>query len=82
MDGKEIAYQDGTLADILPPDLILKELDERVGGIDNVVIFSGTVPLLNGFTFGTNFRYEMVDEVLNRKITSDYNVIAISEEER
>lgn len=82
VDGKEIAYQDGTLADILPPDLILKELDERVGGIDNVVIFSGTVPLLNGFTFGTNFRYEMVDEVLNRKITSDYNVIAISEEER
>ena len=50
--------------------------------VDNVVIFSGTVPLLNGFTFGTNFRYEMVDEVLNRKITSDYNVIAISEEER
>lgn len=47
-----------------------------------MVIFSGTVPLLNGFTFGTNFRYEMVDEVLNRKITSDYNVIAISEEER
>lgn len=82
VDGKEIAYQNGSLADILPPDHILKELDERVGGIDNVVIFSGTVPLLNGFAFGTNFRCEMIDEVLNRKISMDYNVIAISEEER
>ena len=82
VDGKEIPYQNGSLADILPPDHILKELDERVGGIDNVVIYSGTVPLLNGFAFGTNFRCEMIDEVLDRKITMDYNVIAISEEER
>ena len=63
-------------------EVILKELEERVGGIDNCVIFSGTVPVCDGFKYGTNFRYEMEDEVLGRKLASDYNVIAISEEER
>ncbi len=46
------------------------------------MIFSGTVPVCDGFKYGTNFRYEMEDEVLGRKLASDYNVIAISEEER
>lgn len=82
VDGAEVLYQDGTLADILPVEVILKELEERVGGIDNCVIFSGTVPVCDGFKYGTNFRYEMGDEVLGRKLASDYNVIAISEEER
>lgn len=82
VDGEEVPYQQGKLADILPVETILKELNERVGGIDNCVIFSGTVPVLNGFRYGSNFRYEMADAVLGRKLTSDYNVIAISEEER
>ena len=82
VDGEEVPYQQGKLADILPVETILKELNERVGGIDNCVIFSGTVPVLNGFRYGSNFRYEMADAVLGRKLTSDYNVSAISEEER
>lgn len=82
VDGKEIPYQDGSLSDILPVETILKELDERVGGIDNCVIFSGTVPVLDGFRYGENFRCEMDDAVLGRKLTADYNVIVISEEER
>lgn len=82
VDGKEMLYQDGTLADILTPEHLLKELNDRVGDIDNVVIYSGTVPLKAGFQYGTNFRCEMIDETLNRTISMDYNVIAISEEER
>lgn len=82
VDGREVPYQKGKLADILPVETILGELNNRVGDIDNCVIFSGTVPVLDGFRYGSNFRYEMVDEVLGRKLSSDYNVIAISEEER
>lgn len=82
VNGEEIPYQKGSLADILPVEVILKELNERVGGIDNCVIFSGTVPVLNGFHYGSNFRYEMVDEKLGRKLASDYNCIVITEEER
>lgn len=81
VDGKEIVYQSGSLADILPVEKILDELNSRVGGIDNCVIYSGTVPVSDGFHYGTNFRYEMDDETLGRKLTSDYNVIAISDKE-
>lgn len=82
VDGREVSYQEGTLADILPVEVILKELDERVGNIDNCVIFSGTVPVLNGFKYGTVFRYEMEDEVLGRRLAASYHVNVISEEER
>lgn len=82
VDGVEVPYQRGSLADILPVDRIMKELDERVGNIDNCVIFSGTVPVLDGFKFGSNFRYEMNDEKLGRRICAGYNVTAVSEEER
>lgn len=82
VDGKEIMYQNGTLADILPVETILKELNERVGDIQNSIIYSGTVPALNGFKYGNNFRCEMIDDKLGRKLELDYNIIAISEEER
>jgi hypothetical protein len=60
----------------------MKELDDRVGDIDNSIIFSGTVPALNGFKFGENFKCEMIDEKLDRKIDLNYNIYTISEEER
>lgn len=82
VDGKEVLYQNGTLSDILPVETILKELNERVGNIGNSVIYSGTVPAADGFKFGNNFRCEMIDEKLNRKLELNYNIIAISEEER
>ena len=82
VDGKERLYQDGSLADILPPEVILKELQERVGEMDSCVIYSGTVPLLNGFCFGSHFRCEMEDCVLGRKLETEYRVEVISEEER
>lgn len=82
VDGAEIPYQDGTLADILPPEKILSELCERVGDIGNSVIFSGTVPALAGFKFGTTFRCELVDDTLSRSIACFYRATAITEEER
>jgi len=82
IDGEEVMYQKGTLADILPVEAILKELNERVGDVKNSVIYSGTVPVLNGFKYGSNFRCEMIDDKLNRKLEFNYNIIEISEEER
>lgn len=82
VDGEEILYQQGTLADIMDPGMILKELDERVGNVTDAVIYSGTVPLTEGFRYGTEFRCEMDDEVLGRKLSLNYKVITVSEEER
>lgn len=82
INGEEVKYQDGTLADILPVEKILSVLTERVGHIDNSIIYSGTVPVLDGFKYGDNFRSLMIDEVLNRSIEFNYDVNVISEEER
>ena len=82
VDGKEVAYQDGTLADILPVEKILEELKERVGDIEQSVIFSGTVPLLGDFVYGEKFKCMLVDEVLDRKLALEYNVEIIDEGER
>ena len=82
LNGQKIVYQDGVLADILPADKILGELKSRVGGIGNAVIFSGTVPLKEGFRYGQTFTGELADEKLGRTISCQYNVIFISEEER
>lgn len=82
IDGEDVAYQAGSLADILVPEKILEELYNRVGDIKNSIIFSGTVPLADGFKYGQYFKGEMVDHKLNRKLTLNYKVIEISEEER
>lgn len=82
VDGKEIPYQQGTLADILPVEHLLKELRERIGDVSHCVIYSGTVPVLNGFQYGENFRCEMIDETLNRSLSMNYNIHVITEEER
>lgn len=82
VDGKKELYQEGSLADILPVEAILSELYERVGEIGNSVIFSGTVPALDGFRYGEQFSCEMEDKILNRKLTLTYNVVVVSEEER
>lgn len=82
VNGEEVAYQQGTLADILPVEHLLNELRERVGDISHSVIYSGTVPVLNGFKYGENFRCEMIDETLGRTLSMNYNINVISEEER
>ena len=82
VDGQVIPYQQGTLKDILPVETILAELNERVGGMEKSIIYSGTVPLVEGFRYGEEFRCEMIDEKLGRKLSLAYGVVAISEEER
>ena len=72
----------GTLADIMSVEDILKELEDRIGPMDNVIIYSGTVPLVKGYTYGKNFYLELVDEILNRKISFDYNIIVVPDEAR
>lgn len=79
---EKILYQDGYLADILPVETILEELRTRVGDIGDAVVFSGTVPALEGFKFGSEFSAKLIDERLSRALTCDYKVIVVSEGER
>ena len=80
IDGRWVDYQKGTLADILPPDEILRQLTSRAGSMERAVIFSGTVPLLGEFVFGSKFECRMIDPKLGRSITLSYSVEAMEEE--
>lgn len=82
VDGVEVPYQKGTLADILPVEHLLGELKERIGDVSHCVIYSGTVPVLDGFKYGSKFRCEMIDETLGRTLSMEYEINVISEEER
>jgi len=82
VDGEEIPYQSGTMAEILPPETIIAELQERVDDLGNSIIFSGTVPTLSGLKYGTTFRCEMIDDTLSRRISCFYRAHAITEEDR
>lgn len=81
-DGQTVLYQEGTLGDILSVETICAELDARVGKLQNAVIFSGTVPLKQGFVYGEKFSCELYDSKLKRKIELTYAITAISDEER
>lgn len=80
--GEEILYQMGVMKDILPVEFIIKELEERVGDINNCIIFSGTVPLKDGFKYGTDFRGIIRDKYLECSISVEYHLDIIEEEER
>lgn len=73
-NGKEELYQDGTAAAILPFEKLVQSAKASMGDIEDVMIFSGTVPLLHGLAYGTNFRAEIVDEELNRKLHLNYAI--------
>ncbi|NME36679.1 DUF2848 family protein [Fusobacterium sp. FSA-380-WT-3A] len=75
-------YQIGTLADIISVEEILSELNKSLGHVDNCVIYSGTVPLVNGYKYGKNFSLELNDEILGRKIAFDYNINVVPDEAR
>ena len=82
VDGKEMMYQSGNLSQILPVEKIIAELEERVGDINNSVVFSGTVPLVGKFEYGDKFIGKIVDNINNRELVLEYEIEKISEEER
>jgi len=79
-DEDEILYQEALLAAILsPPDIIglvkSKILD---GEHNNLVIFSGTVPVLGGQTIcGSHFHSALIDPLLKRSLTCTYEIVKL-----
>lgn len=82
INNEEILYQKGNLSEILPVEKIIQELENRVGNIENSIIFSGTVPLVSGFKYGSSFRGILIDDMKKRSLELNYSVKIISEEEK
>ena len=76
----EVVYQSGQLADLMTPEAIRVELATRVPGADDAAIFSGTLPVIGGeFKYGSSFRAELTDPVLNRSLQCGYRVSVLPE---
>lgn len=75
----ELLYQNGKISEILPVEKILEEVKKFYPDMNNMIMFSGTVPVLNGFVYGEYFRCELQDEVLGRKLTHAYKIEVIGQ---
>ena len=75
-EGKRTLYQDSTLATILPPEELIRLVQQRVkGSLKGIAIFSGTPPLVTGeMVFTDRFECELLDPVFKRKITIGYSI--------
>ena len=72
-----ILYQKAPLAKILSaPELVdLVKSRMRDDDCEGLVIFSGTVPILTKeMIYGTYFRSELIDPVMNRQLTCEYSI--------
>ena len=78
VDGKTLEYQAGVTGDLLPLERIIQEVEKETT-VDDTLIYTGTVPLINGFQYGESFSCKLVDEKLNREITLTYDVEIIEE---
>lgn len=76
--GKEVTYQSGVTSDLLPLEHILAKVEKEIN-TNNSLIYTGTVPLKDGFKFGQTFSCKLIDEKLNREIALSYNISVIPE---
>lgn len=73
---KRRLYQEGTLATLLPPALLLPRIRRHAGrDLAGVVFFSGTVPTVDGeVIYGDGYELELADPRLDRAIRAQYAV--------
>lgn len=78
-DGQEAIYQDGTVEQIMKVEDLLQIVEEDYPGLKNAVIFGGTVGVLGDAVYGDWFRCELIDPILNRTLSHEYQIQVIAE---
>ena len=74
LDGEWKEYQNNKISAILSFDDIQAYLKKKEVRLTNSIFFSGTVPLLDGFKYGTEFRMVFKDPVTKDEIVSSYEI--------
>ncbi len=76
-DGNRQLYQEGTLDNMLAP----KDLIRRYTGGDNLaegtILFGGTFSAIGGIRPAPRFDFEIVDDVIGRKISHGYDILSL-----
>ncbi|MBS4178764.1 DUF2848 family protein [Lederbergia citrea] len=80
IDGEWQDYQRAKIYEIIPLDEIISFLKKKNALKKNSVVFSGTVPLLEGFKYGSGFKMAFIDEVRNDEIHAEYAITRLDVE--
>jgi len=76
-DGNRQLYQEGTLDKMLAP----KDLIRRYTGGDNLaegtILFGGTFSAIGGIRPAPRFDFQIVDDVIGRKISHGYDILSL-----
>lgn len=73
-EGDYRPYQKGTAAALIAPSYWLDLLEERLGGLDDgLVFFSGTIGTVEGLVVGEGYAFRMIDPVQGRTIEHSYS---------
>ncbi|WP_229683181.1 DUF2848 family protein [Virgibacillus oceani] len=79
VNGKWEAYQENPISAIITLEEIKGYLEKKNVPFTNSIVFSGTVPLLDGFKYGATFRMTLSDPILDDSITTEYEIVNIAE---
>lgn len=80
-NGRQVTYQDSPLAALLPLEDLKAEAEKLYDGLDDVIVWSGTIPAVNGLVYGSRFWGEMNDRILGRKLTFEYDLHTVAADE-
>ncbi len=75
VDGKETVYQEGPVATMLTPAVLLEKYASLDGAFgDDTLMFCGTLSAIGGVRYSPRFSFELVDPVLQRRIAHSYTI--------
>lgn len=74
IDGQRVLYQEGPLAELLPPAALIEGYAGAGGLADGTAMLCGTMPAIGGIRPATRFECELHDPVLSRTIALAYNI--------
>ncbi len=71
---KRELYQEGSVAKMLPPTDLIARYTDSDSLSDGTLMFGGTLPTLGEIQPSERFELELVDPVLDRRITHGYDI--------
>lgn len=78
-DGEWNEYQTGKVSAIVPLEEIIGFLKQHEVELKDVIVFCGTVPLVDGFTYGDTFKCGLRSNKLNKTIQIEYEINKLKE---
>jgi hypothetical protein len=77
IDGERHLYQEGSFAEMLQPDDLIRRFNSKGGLPANCAMFGGTLPAIGGVRPADRFEGEIEDPVLGRTLTLSYDVMCL-----